>query len=289
MLQIPTDVCYTIIDTVSLLQDEDDCRLPGNDRYVTDSNPVDEWRTVLTSCALVSHAWYLRTKFHLERHVSLTSSKQVRILSARLRSQVGSREMARQVTIFGLSPKRAAQQASRGSAPHLSAFAATLPGLLPRLERLTLAHIRWRVGLVQPKHLALLAAFRIVTCLDLRSIEFQSVSQFAHVLGALPSVRMFVCCDVVCLREEELQSSLNAVRCAGLREVVIASTDFPIAAFFADLEAIPAVECLTITFDISDVTEGKDWPFQRLLEAYHSSLCELRLIVTHDTYVDAGE
>ena len=86
-----------------------------------------------------------------------------------------------------------------------------------------------------------------------------------------------------------MESSLNAVRCAHLREIVIASTDFPIAAFLADLETPPAVENLTVAFDISDVTEGKDWPFQQLLEAYSASLYELRLIVTHDTYVDAGE
>lgn len=90
-----------------------------------------------------------------------------------------------------------------------------------------------------------------------------------------------MCCDVVCRREEELQSSLNAVRCADLREVLIGSTDFPIAAFFADLEAIPAAECLTIAFDISDVTDGRNWPFQQLLEAYSPSLYKLRLIARY--------
>lgn len=91
MLHVPTDVCYAIIDTVSALQHQDDCCLPGNDHYITHSKPVDGWRAVLISCALVSHTWYFRAKPRLEWHISLASGSQVRVFSARLRSKVETR------------------------------------------------------------------------------------------------------------------------------------------------------------------------------------------------------
>lgn len=95
---IPVDACYVLIDTVSDLWDSYDHRVARGFSQ-TSGYPYDDWRTVLISCALLSHAWYRRTKYHLQRHVLLASFGQIRMLSARLRSDVNSRDMVQRVTL----------------------------------------------------------------------------------------------------------------------------------------------------------------------------------------------
>ncbi|EPS97888.1 hypothetical protein FOMPIDRAFT_1097583, partial [Fomitopsis schrenkii] len=127
------------------------------------------WQNTLIACALVSKDWHPRSRYHLDRAIYLSSSKQVRQLSKRMRS-------ARSATSASTAARPASHIIIRGEAragshyapaSHLGTFAAMLARELPGAAQLTLSSIDWRASMVQPRCLHRMAVFRGITRLAL--------------------------------------------------------------------------------------------------------------------------
>ncbi|KAH9837368.1 uncharacterized protein C8Q71DRAFT_598732 [Rhodofomes roseus] len=279
---LPTDLHCDVIDLIADLQDFEVRHFPmvEDDFLDPQKRRKYQWRTALISCAFVCKGWYHRSRHRLDKHVWLWSRRQVKILARRLRQGNNPRDVVRHVTILGT---RFADDEE--PAPYLGTFAAMLARQLPVLECLTLCNVSWQVGSMHPRCISYLAAFHSITRLELLRMSFQSVSQLARLLSALPSIRAVSCqtvsCNEVGIPLPFPQVALNR----SLREVAVEWTAHPIVFFLAYLGTVAPVESLTITFvGPTFVTpSGLGWPCQRLLDAYAGSLKKLKYLLDPDT------
>ena len=279
--RLPLELWEAIIDNISLRRD---C---GFQRDLTGVKVEREkvWQSTLISCALVCKKWYPRSRYHLDRAIYLSSREQVRRLSVRVRSASSTYHgnstipyPSSHIIIHGEAGTRLSHYAP---ALHLGTFAAMLARQLPSATQLTLSSVDWHAGMVQPRCLNLLAAFRGITRLALLSIRVQTLSLIGSVLAAMPCVRILSCADVRCA-QEATHAEQPAARCVGaaLRELALAWTDRSVIEFLGTVAIVaPPVELLTVRLYARSIANGGLLACHKLLVVYASSLTELRLFV----------
>ncbi|KZT66158.1 hypothetical protein DAEQUDRAFT_715485 [Daedalea quercina L-15889] len=258
--RLPLDICYAVIDAF-----QSQC----------------QWLHTLSACALVHRDWYAHCHYHLDKVIFLSSREQARRLFKRLRCSGNSRHLVEHVSVVGST-----REFHNQPAPQLGTFATMLARLLPNLERFTLVRVDWRIGMVQPKDIGFLAAFRTVTCLELVDVHFRTISSFAHLLSALPSIHTLTC-DWLHSDEEHVALPLpHVAHCGQLRGLTITWSDWHIATVLANLWTVaPAVETLALALYGGDLALGPPggyWPCQQLHDVYSSSLNELTLLLDHN-------
>ncbi|KAH9911947.1 uncharacterized protein B0H18DRAFT_865863, partial [Fomitopsis serialis] len=136
----------------------------------------------LVACAFVCRVWRIRALFHLYRDVWLPSRKHVASLSRHLRRHPDRQAPIEHVFIV------------KSSTDHLSTFAMMLARQLPSLRSLTLVDVDFRTARsLHAGSIRHLSAYPNMTRLELRFVAFETASQFASLLLALPHLRYLAC------------------------------------------------------------------------------------------------
>ena len=191
-LHIPTEVCENIIDKL----------------YSQFTQDTFEHITALRSCALVCRDWRVRSQRMLFYLVQLFDSTSLHRLAVVLDAGQHLCDYVHYVELTGYHLHTTASIAAL--------FPIVFAGKLPNLNRVEIVHLQeadeaWFPKIrtpdppkskslpyipLHPRFPAFLAAFTTVSSLQLASITFRSLSEFARTLHGLPSLEKLSCCAV---------------------------------------------------------------------------------------------
>ncbi|TBU22500.1 hypothetical protein BD311DRAFT_770302 [Dichomitus squalens] len=185
--RFPVEVCENIIDLL----------------YSVDVKDQVEHSRALHHCALVCRAWRVRSQRNLFYSVVLHDLAALHRFAAVLDNGPHLRDYVHEVTLIG--------RTLHTTASPLSVFPVVLHGKLPRLEELTINHVRedesWypRTPVVSeiakplqylplhPRFPHFLSAFKNVARLFVIKVTFLHLNDFVRIVNALPALQMLYC------------------------------------------------------------------------------------------------
>lgn len=269
--RLPVEVCARIIDHVATEVNFGYMILTGEPHLFT-----------LASCALVCTDWYYLTWYHLRQSIYLRDRKAVVSLSKTLHARPRLRDVVRQVTISGASPRE------RQLVHHLGTFVAMLAGKAPKLSRITIRNADWSISSVQMKHLSFLAAFRAVHTLYIAHVTVSSVAQLSHLVSALPGLRDLRFVIIDCLQKPKASPVPIPLNCTNLEVLEVLWVAPAVEDLFLGISQASRARYLLLGLDGEAHQSSTVSRSQTLLDASAASVEKLRLYFRPNSPVRIG-